>query len=102
MAGVAALGVSTRQARQDAAAPLAKTTGQPARSCMGEDWVRKIAAGSDTSLVLSASTMHDHPLLKNDHLFTELLENGAVEDLCCFYSPSLKRLDYVIQIGRWV
>jgi hypothetical protein len=67
---------------------------------MAEDWVRKIAAGSDTSLVLSASTMHDHPLLKKDHLFTELLDNGAVEDLCCFYSPSLKRLDYVIQIGR--
>ena len=44
--------------------------------------------------------MHDHPLLKGDHFFTELLDTGQVQDLCCFYSPSLKRLDYVIQIGR--
>ena len=52
--------------------PASRSAGQTA-SCLDVKWVQEIAADSDTSLVLSASAMHNHPLLKKDHLVSTLL-----------------------------
>lgn len=41
-------------------------------SCMGVKWVQDLAEVHGNELVLSAATLHSHPLLKKDHMVDPL------------------------------
>lgn len=41
---------------------------QSASGCMDSHWVRQIAQDQDNKVMLSAESMHKHPLLKKDHM----------------------------------
>ena len=68
MPAAAAVVLGTSLAQQERAAW--NTQGEPLSqsNCLEAKWVQQLASQSNNKVVLSAGTMHNHPLLKKDHL----------------------------------
>ena len=87
-AGAATWGTTYAWQEQLTEGQPAKTSASQHGSCLDTKWVQKIAAGSDNAMVLSASAMHNHPLLKKDHLVStkhprQMLKNAQMSSTYC-------------------
>jgi acyl-coenzyme A thioesterase PaaI-like protein len=94
-AGAAVLGSTTSTQQEQAQADISS-----AQACLESKWVQQLASNQENKVVLSAQSMHSHPLLKQDHMFSELHRHDMVEDLVCFYNAPDRTLSYAIQLGK--
>lgn len=82
----------------------------PPRTCSANSlapaagWVAAIEQLPDTERVMDASMLLEdsHPILQDDHLFSDLLAQGTLQDLTGYFNSQQQRFYAVISLGRAV
>lgn len=97
--GATALGTYFAYNSQLTASESNHTSLEEQKPLLHLDWVQQVASASGAKMVLSASTMHTHPLLKKDHL-VRCLVNDAQRGSASSGSDSLYLLDVAHRFCR--
>eukprot|EP00891_Asterochloris_glomerata_P007240 jgi/Astpho2/7240/Aster-01548 len=65
-------------------------------------WLQQLSEEEGVLAVLDAASIHKHPLLGQDHMFSAMLRQGALRDMLCFYDSQKRKFHTVLQLGREV